>query len=62
MSDVFEHAEKNHLDKIIWIRLEFKQIVRDRGQWREKNNRKGDIMRKKNESNETLQPGNFEIQ
>lgn len=67
MSDVFEHAKK-----IIWIKSfrfgsfqtiqQFKQIVRDRGQWREKNNRKGDIMREKNESNETLQPGNFEIQ
>lgn len=27
-----------------------------------KNNRKGDIMREKNESNETLQLANFEIQ
>lgn len=68
---IFEKEEKyklfrclmysSTLKKIIWIRLEFKQIVRDREQWREKNNRKGDIMREKNESNETLQPGNFEI-
>lgn len=56
MSDVFEHAKKNHLDSAR-IQTNCSRSWTMKG----KNNRKGDIMREKNESNETLQPGNFEI-